>query len=150
MDEKTAIELRLARAKIKRLRGELAAVDAALGEYNVQVLDRDDRPQGAFYQDHGVWIVVEELAKARAEMAQLQTRLVGSQEINASLTHFVLETQAEAVRLQGELDRANGELAARDYAILLAAVELVRQQDEVARLHKVNAALVAAMKMVRD
>jgi len=127
--------------------------------------------------------------KAQGEVAQLQTRLVGSQEINASLTHFVLETQAEAVRLQGELDRANGELAAvnaslgefyipvrdpetdepggafyQDHGVWivveelaahvrafhLAAEEMVHLQDEVARLHKVNTALVAAMKMVRD
>jgi len=85
-----------------QLRAELAAVDESLGGYYIPVRDPEtDEPGGAFYQDHGVWIVVEELA-------------------------------------------------AHVRAFHLAAEELARVQGEVARLHKVNTALVAAMKMVRD
>jgi len=88
--------------EIEQLYAELAAVDASLGEFYIPARDPEtDEPGGAFYQDHGVWIVVEELA-------------------------------------------------AHVRAFHLAAEEMVHLQDEVARLHKINAALVAAMKMVRD
>jgi len=59
-----------ARQEAERLRGELSAVDEALGEFYCPVRDPDTgEPCGSFYKDHGVSIAIEELRKAREEIA---------------------------------------------------------------------------------
>jgi len=102
---------------VRRVLGDLAeldAIDAALGEFYIPVRDPvTDEPGGAFYQDHGVHIVVEELARANAELAARDRAL-----------HLAAE---EMVRLQDEvarLHKSNNRLAelmleAREYVPLV-------------------------------
>jgi len=68
---------------VGRLRGELSAVDEALGEFYCPVRDPDtDEPCGSFYKDHGVSIAMEELRKAQQEAAWLRRQ---NEWLNSSL-----------------------------------------------------------------
>ena len=77
----------------------------------------------------------EIIDQLRAELAAVDAAL-GELCVLGLKDHGVDVVVERLALAHAELDRVNGELAARDRALYLAANELVHQQDEVARLRK--------------
>ena len=107
MDEKTAykwfadtcIELARLRDELDRANAELDAIDAALGEFYIPVRDPvTDEPGGAFYQDHGVHLVMEQLARTKVLLGQVN----GELEVSA---HAIVLVSDELVHQQDEVAR---------------------------------------------
>ena len=60
-------------AELAQAREELAAVDESLGDFYAPVLDPEtDEPCGSFWKDHSVWVMRDELERARAEIERLK------------------------------------------------------------------------------
>jgi len=106
--------------KLTQAREELAAVDEALGEFYCPVLDKNDQPCGAFYADHGVNVMRQELERLEHELEITQRALEDAQADMVLNSKMLADQCDQARQAENERDEAR-RIARRQYKALMQA-----------------------------